>query len=297
MVGNFSNSERIEVLRQALPYIKKYNGKVVVVKYGGNAMIDENLKQEVMADIVLLWLIGVKVVVVHGGGPEISDAMQRQGIQPKWVDGLRYTDEETMDIVKRVLAGKVNKGLVNMVQMHGGKAMGIAGMDGHLISAEQKDPSLGLVGEITGVNVEPLTVLLEHGYIPIVSSLGCDDAGNVYNINSDTAAAYIAGALKAERLVLLTDVNGLRRDVNDPDSLIPEISVEMAREMVDNGGVSGGMKPKLACCIKAIEEGTGNVIMLDGRVNHAVLMELLTDEGAGTLVRGRARQKLVGLNA
>jgi len=295
MSENFSNSQRIEVLRQALPYIKKYNGKVVVVKYGGNAMIDDSLKQEVMADIVLLWLIGVRVVVVHGGGPEISEAMQKQGIEPKWVDGLRYTDEETMDIVKSVLAGKVNKGLVNMVQMHGGKAMGIAGMDGHLIAAKQKDPALGLVGEVCSVNVEPLTVLLEHGYIPIVSSLGCDDNGVIYNINSDTAAAYIAGALKAERLVLLTDVNGLRRDPNDPSTLIPEISVAEARKMVENGAVSGGMKPKLACCIKAIEEGTGNVIMLDGRVNHAVLMELLTDEGAGTLVRGRVHQKLPGI--
>jgi len=209
---NLTNAERAEVLTQALPYIKRYNGEIVVIKYGGNAMINEHLKQQVMEDIVLLWLIGVKVVLVHGGGPEINDLMDKLGKKPEFVDGLRVTDKETVDIVQMVLAGKVNKTLVNLLEMKGGKAMGISGMDGCLIEAEIKDERLGYVGRVTNVNIEPINDLLEKGYIPVVSTIGCDKEGNAYNINGDTAAAYIAGALKAERLIMMTDIDGILRD-------------------------------------------------------------------------------------
>ena len=282
----FSNSERAQVLTQALPYIKKYNGKIVVVKYGGNAMIDEQLKQQVMEDIVLLWLIGVKIVLVHGGGPEITETMQRFGKKPEFVDGLRVTDRETVDIVQMVLTGKVNKTLVNLLQMKDGKAMGISGMDGRLIEAKIKDPRLGFVGEITKVNISPVTDLLEKGYIPVISTLGCDREGNAYNINGDTAAAWVAGALKAERFILLTDIAGILRDRNDPDSLIPELTVAEARQLKEEGVISGGMIPKVECCVQAIQKGVKNVVIMDGRVPHSILMEILTDEGAGTMVKG-----------
>ena len=282
----FSNSERAQVLTQALPYIKKYNGKIVVVKYGGNAMIDEQLKQQVMEDIVLLWLIGVKIVLVHGGGPEITETMQRFGKKPEFVDGLRVTDRETVDIVQMVLTGKVNKTLVNLLQMKDGRAMGISGMDGRLIEAKIKDPRLGFVGEITKVNIRPVTDLLEKGYIPVISTLGCDREGNAYNINGDTAAAWVAGALKAERFILLTDIAGILRDRNDPDSLIPELTVAEARQLKEEGVISGGMIPKVECCVQAIQKGVKNVVIMDGRVPHSILMEILTDEGAGTMVKG-----------
>ena len=212
---NFSNAQRAQVLTEALPYIRRYNGRIVVVKYGGNAMVSEQLRQQVMEDIVLLWLVGVKVVLVHGGGPEISEMMTRLGKKPEFVDGLRVTDKETVDIVQMVLAGKVNKTLVNMLEVKGGKAMGISGMDGRLIQAKQKDAQLGYVGSITGVNIAPVMDLLEKGYIPVVSTLGCDEQGNTYNINGDTAAACIAGALGAERLIMMTDIAGVLPDRND----------------------------------------------------------------------------------
>ncbi|MBQ8432401.1 MAG: acetylglutamate kinase [Clostridia bacterium] len=286
MSTEFSNAQRAEVLTEALPYIKRYTGKTVVVKYGGNAMINEELKMQVMEDIVLLWLIGVKVVLVHGGGPEISDLMNRLGKKAEFVDGLRVTDKETVDIVQMVLAGKVNKTLVNLLEMKGGKAMGISGMDGRLIESKIKDERLGYVGEITKIHIQPVTDLLEKGYIPVISTVGCDKQGNTYNINGDTAAAHIAGALGAERLIMMTDIAGVLRDKNDPTSLIPEITVCDAKRLQDEGVISGGMIPKVECCVEAIQKGVKNVIIMDGRVPHSILMELLTDEGAGTMVTG-----------
>ena len=282
----FSNAERAQILTQALPYIRRYNGKIVVVKYGGNAMINATLKHQVMEDIVLLSLIGVKVVLVHGGGPEISETMQKLGKQAEFVDGLRVTDQETVDIVQMVLAGKINKTLVNLLQMNGGKAMGISGMDGRLIEAKIKDERLGYVGDVVYVNIEPVTDLLEKGYIPVISTIGCDRDGNTYNINGDTAAAHIAGALGAERLIMLTDIAGILRDRNDPASLIPSITIDEARQLREDGVISGGMIPKVECCIDAIHRGVKNAIIMDGRIPHSILMEILTDEGAGTMVSG-----------
>ncbi len=280
----FSNAQRAEVLTQALPYIKRYTGKVVVVKYGGNAMINEQLKEQVMEDIVLLWLIGVKVVLVHGGGPEINDMMKKLGKEAVFVDGLRVTDRETVDIVQMVLAGKVNKTLVNLLERNGGRAMGISGMDGRLIESKMKDERLGYVGEITKIHIRPVNDLLEKGYIPVISTIGCDREGNAYNINGDTAAAFIAGALGAERLIMMTDIAGILRDKDDPATLIPEVTVADARKLREEGVISGGMIPKVDCCIEAIARGVKNVIIMDGRVPHSILMELLTDEGAGTMV-------------
>lgn len=282
----FTNAQRAEVLTQALPYIQKYNGKVVVIKYGGNAMIDEQLKQQVMEDIVLLWLIGIKVVLVHGGGPEITELMEKLGKKSEFVGGLRVTDKETVDIVQMVLAGKVNKTLVALLEKHGGNAMGISGMDGKLIQATMKDEKLGYVGKITKVNIQPIADLLEKGYIPVVSTLGYDKEGNIYNINGDTAAAWIAGALGAKRLIMMTDVAGILRDKNNPDSLIPNISIPEAEKLFEENVINGGMIPKVQCCIDAINAGVQKVIIMDGRVPHSILMELLTDEGAGTMVTG-----------
>ena len=284
--NQFSNAQRAEVLTQALPYIKKFNGKIIVIKYGGNAMINEQLKEQVMEDIALLWLIGVKVVLVHGGGPEISDMMAKLGKKPEFVNGLRVTDKETVDIVQMVLAGKVNKSLVTLVQSKGGHAIGLSGIDGGLIEASVKDERLGFVGKITKVRPQPITDLLEKNYIPVVSTVASDREGNVYNINGDTAAAYIAGALGAERLIMMTDIAGILRDKDDPSTLIPEITIEEAAKLYDEGVISGGMIPKVDCCIEAIHKGVKNVIIMDGRVQHSILMELLTDEGAGTMVRG-----------
>lgn len=284
MAVDLSNAQRAEVLTQALPYIQKYYNKVVVIKYGGNAMVNEDLKQQVMEDIVLLSLIGVKVVLVHGGGPEITEMLQRVGKESRFVDGLRVTDRETAEIVQMVLAGKINKSLVNYLEAKGGVAIGLSGIDGHLIEAEMKDDRLGYVGRITSVNIAPVTDLLEKGYIPVVSTVGCDMEGNVYNINADTAAAYIAGALQAERLITMTDIAGILRDKDDPDSLIPCIDIDDAVELFRSGVISGGMIPKVECCIEAINHGVKKVIILDGRVPHAILIEMLTDEGAGTMV-------------
>ena len=283
---NITNLQRAEIITQALPYIQKYHNKIIVVKYGGNAMISEELKLQVMEDLVLLWLIGVKPVLVHGGGPEISDMLKKVGKQSEFVDGLRVTDKETAEIVQMVLAGKINKQLVNLLGEFGGNAVGISGIDGHLIEAKVKDERLGFVGEITKVNVQPILDLIEKEYIPVVSTVGCDKEGNVYNINADTAASYIAGAMKAERLITMTDIPGILRDVNDPDSIIKKVTTEEARQLFAEGIISGGMIPKVECCIEAIEKGVRRVTILDGRVPHALLLELLTDEGAGTLVKG-----------
>ena len=286
MISNFSNAQRAEVLTQALPYIKKYNGKIVVIKYGGNAMINEQLKQQVMEDIALLWLIGVKVVLVHGGGPEINDLMKKMGKEAVFVDGLRVTDRETVDIVQMVLAGKVNKSLVTLLQMKGGHAVGLSGMDGGIIEATVKDERLGYVGKITKIRAQPITDLLEKNYIPVISTVASDHEGNVYNINGDTAAAYIAGALGAERLLMMTDIAGILRDKDDPTTLIPHLTVSEAKHLYGEGVISGGMIPKVDCCIEAISHGVNTVVIMDGRTPHSILMELLTNEGAGTLVKG-----------
>ena len=279
-----SNQHRAEILVEALPYIRKYNNKVLVIKYGGNAMINETLKQQVMEDVVLLHLIGVKVVLVHGGGPEISDTLKRIGKEAKFVDGLRVTDRETVEVVQMVLAGKINKTLVKLLESKGGKAMGISGIDGHMIMARVKDEKLGYVGEITSVNVQPILDLLEKDYIPVISTVGSDLDGNTYNINADTAAAHIAGALRAERLITMTDITGVMMDPHDPESLMPCIDLVDARQLMEEGVISGGMIPKIECCIDAISYGVRKVIILDGRVPHAILMEVLTNEGAGTMV-------------
>ena len=278
-----SNFERSQVLVQALPYIQKYYQKTIVIKYGGNAMINEELKDAVMTDIVLLSLVGIHVVLVHGGGPEINAMLDRLGKESRFVGGLRYTDRETMDVVQMVLAGKINKSLVNLLEMKGGRAVGLSGIDGRMLECEPKDKALGFVGKIRKADVTPITDLLEKGYIPVVSTVGCDKKGNVYNVNADTAAAYIAGAMGAARLILMTDIAGILEDKNDPYSLIREIDVAGAAALSEKGVISGGMIPKVECCKDAIGRGVKKVIILDGRVPHALLLETLTDEGAGTM--------------
>lgn len=277
------NKLRAEVLIEALPYIRNYSGKILLVKYGGSAMTDENLKRAVMGDLVLLSLIGVKVVLVHGGGPEITDMLGRLGKKTEFVNGLRVTDAETADVVQMVLAGKVNKSLVNFIQNLGGRAIGLSGADGGLINARQLDPRLGYVGEIESLNVQPVLDVLEMGYIPVVSTVGCDSEGNVYNINADTAAARIAGMLKAESFINMTDTPGLLADAKDESTLISKIFVSDAQRMINQGRLSGGMIPKVGCCIEAIRRGVKKVFIIDGRVPHSILIETLTDEGMGTM--------------
>ena len=256
----------------------------VEINYWTNAMINEELKQQVMEDVILLSLVGVKVVLIHGGGPEITEALNKNGKKTEFVDGLRVTDRETAEIVQMVLSGKINKNLVNLLGSKGGKAIGVSGVDAHIIEACVKDERLGFVGEITSVNVQPIIDMLEHGYIPVVSTVGCDKDGNIYNINADTAAAYIAGGMNAERLISMTDIAGILKDKDDPDSLIPNITIKEAYKLFEDGTVSGGMIPKVQCCIDAIHKGVQKVIIMDGRVPHSLLIELLTDEGAGTMV-------------
>ena len=278
-----SNADRARILVHALPYIQKYSGKIIVIKYGGNAMINEELKDSVMRDIVLLSLIGVKVVLVHGGGPEITDMLKKIGKESKFVDGLRVTDRETVDIVQMVLAGKINKSLVNLIENKGGRAIGLSGVDGHMIQAKVKDERLGFVGDITHVDVQPIFDVIDKGYIPVVSTVGCDDEGNIYNINADTAAAKIAGELHAESLISMTDISGILKDKNDPSTLIPKITVSEAPGLIENGIISGGMLPKVECCVNAISWGVRQVFIIDGTIPHAILIETLTDEGIGTM--------------
>lgn len=282
-MNGLSNAERAKVLIEALPYIRNYNGKILVVKYGGNAMLNEDLKRAVMGDMVLLRLIGVKVVLVHGGGPEISETLSALGKKSEFVDGLRVTDEETVGVVQMVLAGKVNKSLVSLIGSLGGKAMGLSGMDGQMLIAKQKDDVHGYVGEITEVNTAPILDLLEKGYIPVISTLATDAQGQSYNVNADTAAARIAGALGAESLITMTDIAGLLRDKDDPSSLIRALNVSEAPELMRSGVISGGMIPKVDCCIDAIRRGVKKVFIIDGRIPHAILIEVLTDEGIGTM--------------
>lgn len=278
-----SNAERARVLVHALPYIQKYSGKIVVVKYGGNAMIDEKLKNSVMKDIVLLSLIGIKVVLVHGGGPEITDTLAKIGKETVFLNGLRVTDKETVDVVQMVLAGKVNKSLVNLLGTKGGRAIGLSGIDGRMIKAVTKKKELGFVGEITEVNTAPILDVIEKGYIPVVSTVACDDEGNVYNINADTAAAKIAGELKAESLISMTDISGILRDKNDPSTLISKISISDAPKLIENGVIAGGMIPKTECCVNAVKWGVKRVFIIDGTIPHSIIIEMLTDEGIGTM--------------
>lgn len=278
-----TTAQRAEILTQALPYIQKYYDKIVVVKYGGNAMINDELKEAVMGDIVLLSLIGIKVVLVHGGGPEINEMLGKIGKKSEFIGGLRVTDQETMEIVQMVLAGKVNKNLVNLLESKGGKAIGLCGIDGHMIAAKKVSEQHGFVGDVTDVNVEPILDVLEKGYIPVVSTVGYDNDNNVYNINADTAAARIAGELKAECLISMTDIVGLCKDKDDPTTLISKVYVSDAPKLIRDGIISGGMIPKINCCIESIRRGVNKVFILDGRVPHAILIEILTDEGLGTM--------------
>ncbi len=282
--ANVPIATRAEILIEALPYIQEYYNKIVVIKYGGNAMLNEELKQAVMGDILLLSLIGIKVVLVHGGGPEISGMLNRVGAKSEFIDGLRVTDKESIDIVQMVLAGKVNKSLVNLIHTMGGKAIGLCGIDGHMISADKLDDVHGYVGEIQSIDPTPILDVLNNGYIPVIATVGCDDKGNVYNINADTAAAKIAGVLKAESLISMTDIRGLLRDKDDESTLIPVVKASEVPELVAEGVISGGMIPKIDCCIESIRQGVGKVFILDGRVPHSILIEILTDEGIGTMV-------------
>ena len=281
----YSEIERANVLAEALPYIQKYNGKTIVVKYGGNAMISEELRQAVISDIILLNLVGIRVVVVHGGGPEISEMLKKIGKQSHFVDGLRYTDETTMEVVQSILCGKVNKNLVAQLGRLGGKAIGLCGMDGGLFQAVQLDEKYGLVGDITKVDPTPVVTALDNGYIPVVSTVALgEDAETSYNINADTAAAKLATALGAERLLLLTDVRGLLRDPKDDSTLIPELQLSSVPALIREGIISGGMIPKIDCCVEAVRSGVQSAIILDGRVQHSILIELLSNEGIGTML-------------
>lgn len=278
-----NNSQRAEVLITALPYIKEYCGKTVVIKYGGNAMINEELKRAVMGDIVLLSLIGVRVVLVHGGGPEITETLTKMGIESKFINGLRVTDAETAQVVQMVLSGKINKNLVNMLENTGGKAVGLSGVDGHMLEARPISEELGFAGEIINVNTDPIQDVLDKGYIPVISTVGCDNSGNVYNINADTAASKIASALGAASLISMTNICGILRDQNDPSSLIQVIKAKDADKLYEEGIVSGGMIPKVQCCVDAINSGVKKVFIIDGRIPHSIIIEMLTDEGAGTM--------------
>ena len=280
---DISNSERAAVLVQALPYIKKYAGATVVVKYGGNAMINEELKDAVMSDIVLMQLVGINVVLVHGGGPEISAMLKKIGKESKFVGGMRYTDQETMDIVQQVLAGKVNKDLVQLLEAQGGKAVGLCGMDGSMLKADKLEDDLGFVGEIREVNSEIIENAAKNGYIPVVSTVASGYHGEAYNINADVAAARIAAELGAMKLILMTDVRGLLRDKEDESTIIPVVNVSDVSRLKKEGIISGGMIPKIDCCVDAVRRGVGRAHIIDGRIPHSILVELLTDEGIGTM--------------
>ncbi|MBR6409790.1 MAG: acetylglutamate kinase [Clostridia bacterium] len=274
-----------KILSQALPYIREYSGKILVIKYGGNAMINEELKADVMEDIVLLSQIGVQVVLVHGGGPEITETLKKMQIPSVFVDGLRKTDEATMQVVQMVLAGKLNKDLVNRIHSAGGRAMGLCGVDGHMLECKPLRADLGYVGEIVKIDPSPVLDALNAGYIPVIATVGCDAEGHTYNINADTVAASLSGALKAFAMISMTDTRGILRDVNDPDSLIPEIRVSEVPAYFQDGIISGGMIPKIECCVEAIRRGVRHCVIIDGRIPHALLLEILTDRGIGTLFK------------
>ncbi len=282
---NISTSDRAQVLTQALPYIKQYSGKTVVIKYGENAMVSDDLKSAVMEDIVLLSTVGIKVVLVHGGGPEINDVLAKIGKEPKFIGGLRYTDEETMDVVQMVLAGKVNKGLVQRLEQHGGQAIGLCGLDGGMIKAAKMkgEHDLGLVGDITSIDVTLIRNCLDNGTIPVIATVAAGENDGVYNINADIAAAQIASSLSAEKLVLMTDVRGLLRDKDNEDSLISVVNVSDVPSLKRKGVIKGGMIPKIDCCVEAVRRGVKRTHIIDGRIEHSILIEMLTDEGIGTM--------------
>ena len=285
MNSNISTNLQAKVLISALPYIQKYTGKVVVVKYGGNAMVNPELKKAVMSDIVLLSLIGIRVVLVHGGGPEITETLKALGRESRFIGGLRYTDSGTAEVVQMVLAGKTNKDLVSLIGQCGGKALGFCGIDGGMIKCRKLDngTDLGFVGEITDIDPQPLANAIYNRYIPVIATVGTDADGQVYNINADTAAAEIAGALGAENLITLTDIRGLMRDVNDPDSMIAEVHLDEVAGLVEQGIISGGMIPKVQSCVAALNSGVKKAVMIDGRIEHSILIEMFSDEGIGTL--------------
>ncbi len=289
MSKNIENDVRARILNDALPYIQKYHNKIVVVKYGGNAMTNDELKQAVMSDIVLLTLVGIKVVLVHGGGPEISDMLKRLNIESKFIGGLRYTDEATVDVVKMVLAGKVNKELVSLLGQKGGTAMGLCGLDEQMLTAERtygpNGEDLGFVGNITKVNAKPIVDALHNNVIPVIATVASDENGQAYNVNADTAASQIATALGAENLILLTDIAGLLRDKDDPSTLIQEVNVSEVPFMKKRGIISGGMIPKIDCCVEAVRRGVKKTVIIDGRVPHSILIEILSNEGIGTMFR------------
>lgn len=285
LIANISDELRASVLIDALPYIQKYYNKVVVVKYGGSAMTDASLKRDVMRDIVLMSLIGIKVVLVHGGGPEINEMLGRLQIEPKFINGLRYTDEQTMDVVQMVLSGKVNKDLVALLGECGGRAIGMCGMDGMMIRAKkmQADEDLGLVGEVVDVDTDPIVNALNEGYIPVIATIGVGENSQAYNINADTAAAKIAAKLNAENLILMTDTRGLLRDKNDEDTLIPVVNVSDVPMLIKQGVIQGGMIPKVDCCVEAVRRGVDRSFIIDGRIHHSILIEMFSNEGIGTM--------------
>lgn len=282
-MNTVTNAMRAHILTAAVPYIKQYTDKYVVVKYGGNAMTDPELKKSVMNDLLLLQLVGVKVVLVHGGGPDINNALQAMHIESQFKNGLRVTDKDTMDVVQMVLAGKVNKGLVADLISFGGRAVGLCGVDGHMIQVHQKNDELGYVGEVDVIDTAIIDDVISKGYIPVISSIGCRADGQVYNVNADTVAAKIAGALKAETMVAMTNIDGVLRDVNNPSSLIPRITVAEAETLKVEGIIAGGMIPKVDCCLEAIAAGAQKVFIINGEIPHAILIELFTDEGLGTM--------------
>ncbi len=285
-MDKISNQDKSQVLIDALPYIQKYSNKILVIKYGGNAMTNNELKDAVMNDIVLLSLVGIKVVLVHGGGPEISDMLKRLNIESRFINGLRYTDEATVDVVKMVLAGKVNKELVQLLAQHKGSAVGLCGIDGEMIMAEKKilddGQDLGFVGEIKKINTKPITDALANGMIPVIATVATDEYGNTYNVNADTAAARIAAELGAENLILMTDIAGLLGNKDDPSTLIPEVNVSEVPFLKRRGIISGGMIPKIDCCVEAVRRGVKKTVIIDGRVPHSILIEILSNEGVGT---------------
>lgn len=281
-----TTAQKAEILSRALPYIQKYNGKTVVVKYGGNAMTNNELKEAVMGDIVLLSCIGIKVVLVHGGGPEITGLLKKIGKESKFINGLRYTDEETRDVAQMVLAGKLNKDLVAQINAQGGRAMGLCGVDGGMLTVKKMEDEVdyGFVGEMTKVDPKPITDLLDAGYIPVITSIGADENGVTYNINADTMACYVASALKAENIILMTDVRGLLMDKNDENTLIPTVAPGEVPNLIEKGIIAGGMIPKIQCCVDTLNEGVTKAAIIDGRIVHAILIEMLSDEGIGTMI-------------
>lgn len=280
--------EKAKILSQALPYIQKYHDKIVVIKYGGNAMENEQLKQNVMEDVVLLSEVGVKLVLVHGGGPDINQTLQMVGKESKFVNGLRYTDKETMDIVQMVLAGKTNKNLVNMISKLHAKAVGISGMDGHIIEAQKmvSENDLGYVGQIVKIHPELIFKLIDDGYIPVVASVGTDCQGNIYNVNADLAASAIAGALNAENMIFVSNVPGVLKNPEDKDSIMTNIHISDVPKLEEDGIITGGMIPKVECCVDCVRQGVKKTVIIDGRVPHACLIEMLSDEGIGSMIVG-----------